>query len=48
MVASRYSMSPPRTTAKPAAMTHVIMCIPAASKVPVAIVPDATLIFPYT
>ncbi|MGH3160267.1 MAG: hypothetical protein ACRDOC_00145 [Streptosporangiaceae bacterium] len=40
-------MSPPRTTAKPAPMTHVIVCIPAASKAPVAIVPDATLIFPY-
>lgn len=47
MVASRYSVSPPSTTAKPPAITHVIMCIPAASKAPVAIVPDAMLIFPY-
>jgi hypothetical protein len=28
-------------------MTHVIMCIPAARRAPVAIVPEATLIFPY-
>jgi hypothetical protein len=28
-------------------MTHVIVCIPAASRAPVAIVPEATLIFPY-
>jgi hypothetical protein len=47
MVASRYSMSPPSTTAKPPAMTQVIACIPAANKAPVAIVPDAMLIFPY-